>query len=274
MQGNSASFNRTLCSSRCNAEEIEPVDISVVIPYRHCEAYDDFLDFTLQALNGQSLPRNRFTVILTEQDIRPRVQDRVLPYVDRYIFGWSDHPFNRAWGLNMGFLNNSAPFYCCFDVDFVVDRDFLAHQLPRMRSGINVLRPYGSVRNLTQEETRIVLSDPSRLTMLPPSPSLPTRSVGGILIFHADFYRRVGGYVEEFEGWGYEDTLMARWAKKLGAWSEGEDIVFHLWHPPNGDKKRAISNKVICESYLCWTPEQIYARAARTPWGNPHRYRF
>jgi hypothetical protein len=156
----------------------------------------------------------------------------------------------------------------------MVDRDFLARQLPRMRSGINVFRPYGSIRTLTQEETSIVLSDPSRLTMLPPPLSLPTKSVGGILIFRADFYRSIGGYVEEFEGWGYEDTLMARWAKKLGAWSEGEDIVFHLWHPPNGNKKTAIPNKLICESYLGWTPEQIYARAARTSWGNPHRYCF
>jgi len=197
----------------------------------------------------------------------------VLQYVDQYIFGWSDRPFNRAWGLNMGFVGNPAHFYCCFDVDFMVDKEFLARQLARMRSGINVLRPYRWIRNLTQEETSYVLSNPSRLSMLSQSPSLTTKSVGGILIFRADFYQRIGGYVEEFEGWGYEDTLMAKWSKKFGEWSEGEDIVFHLWHPPSGNKKTALPNKALCENYLGWTPEQIYTRAARTSWGSPDRYR-
>lgn len=107
---------------------------------------------------------------------------------------------------------------------------------------------------------------------LPPMPS--SKSVGGILVFRADFYRRIGGHLEEFEDWGYEDTLMAKWCKKLGAWSGGEDLVFHLWHPPhaNANKKAATPNKATCDRSLGWTEEQIYARAERTVWGDPDRY--
>jgi len=273
MHENPPGANRSSGSSFANPEEIEDPDISVVIPYRHSEAYDNFLDFTLHCFKDQSLPRSRFTIILTEQDIKPRAPIRVAHHVDRYVFGWSDRPFNRAWGLNMGFADNSATYYCCFDVDFVVDREFLERQLARMQKGINVLRPYRRIRNLDSDETQNVLADPSLLSTLPVSPSLPAKSVGGILIFRADFYRRLGGYVEDFEGWGYEDTLMARWVKKLGEWSEGDETVYHMWHPPSGNKKTALPNKAIFESYNDWSAEQIYARAAGASWGSTERYR-
>jgi len=258
-----------------NPDGSDSVDISVVIPYRHSQAYNALLEFTLQTLIEQSLPRHRFTIVLTEQDTSPRVGDRVNRYVDRYIFGWSDRPFNRGWGLNMGFAGNPARYYCCFDVDFLVDRDFLARQCARMRGSSPVLRPYRWIRNLTEEETRNVCTHSMALNAIPLPPAPPTKSVGGILVFRAHFYRRIGGHLEEFEGWGYDDTLMAKWCKKLGAWSEGDDLVFHLWHPPHADanKKSALPNKATCDSCLDWTKEQIYSRGERIVWGDPERYR-
>ena len=248
-------------------------DISLVIPYRNSGSHNDVLPFTLQRLNDQSLPRRRFTIILTEQDTTPRVKDQVLPYVDGYVFGWSDRPFNRGWGLNMGFADNPALFYCCFDVDFLVDEDFFARQLARLGDGVNALRPYRFIHNLTREETSEILMQPARMKPLHPERTVPTKSVGGILIIRADFYRRIGGYVEDFEGWGYEDTLLARWVKKLGEWAEAQDLVYHLWHPATGNKKSALPNKALCESYLDWSADQIFERALRITWGDPQRYR-
>lgn len=257
-----------------NPDQHHDVDISIVIPYRHSRAYDNVLEVTLQTLNNQSFPRNRYTIILTEQGTKPLVKDRVVQSVNRYIFGWSDRPFNRGWGLNMGFAGNPALYYCCFDVDFFVDKNFLARQYARMQNSRAVMRPYRWIRNLTEEETRNISHRSNRFNMIPLEPAPPTKSVGGVLIFRADFYRRIGGYVEEFEGWGYEDTLMAKWCKKMGEWSEGEDVVFHFWHLPHPDanKKAASPNKALCERLLKLEEKQIYARAEKASWGDPRRY--
>ena len=60
-------------------------------------------------------------VIVVEQDREPRLPCGFLPSGCRSVFAFNDGPFNKSWGLNIGFKQSSGDVLAFGDADILID---------------------------------------------------------------------------------------------------------------------------------------------------------
>lgn len=61
---------------------------------------------------------------------------------------------------------------------------------------------------------------------------------GGLLVVHRQAWETVGGYDEEFIGWGYEDTAMNLALLTQAQWHRLPGESWHLWHSAKDNHPR------------------------------------
>ena len=158
-----------------------------------------------------------------------------------------DGPFNRSLAINNARrqVTSSPSVLVIADADTHGDITTIMRAINRCyedKSSPWIL-PYTRYYNLTDSSTEAILAmEPDshisegslvfehRIT----SPPMPPYGdpVSGILVMPVAAYDFVGGFDEDFAGWGYEDKDMARRLDR--AWGVRERLdgfVFHLWHP-------------------------------------------
>ncbi|MHB8447231.1 MAG: hypothetical protein ACYC9P_04840, partial [Rudaea sp.] len=83
----------------------------------------------------------QFEPILIEQDDAPRLQGP-LPHPDcRHVFAYNPGPFNKSWGLNVGFRNSAHAWLAFADADLVLGAA-LADALEHVDKGYWAIKPY------------------------------------------------------------------------------------------------------------------------------------
>lgn len=63
-------------------------------------------------------------------------------------------------------------------------------------------------------------------------------SPGGIVCIRRDLFDEIGGWDEQFVGWGFEDVAFARAARTLGGLSRLDGEIMHLYHPASPERNR------------------------------------
>lgn len=94
---------------------------------------------------------------------------------------------------------------------------------------------YQATRELTEQATLAVLDG---APVPPPQDGeRPMDACMGILAVRADAFDRLGGYDENFQGWGYEDTALLLELKVHypAGREDGEGHVVSLWHARPAD---------------------------------------
>jgi GT2 family glycosyltransferase len=186
-------------------------EIAVSIGFRDSGDPDRLrnLQTCLAALGRQTLGRERYRILLVEQDCGPKLEP--LPGIDRYVFDGRDGEYNRARALNRGATVMREAWGCgslCFlDADLVVPEDWLERCLEAMRDAYIVL-PFDKIWYLTAGASRKVCEQvpPCETWRGLPAGKVGQSSVGGAMTIRSDLYRTLGGHDERFEGWGCEDT--------------------------------------------------------------------
>ena len=81
---------------------------------------------------------------------------------------------------------------------------------------------------------------------------------GAMTIFTKDSLERIGGWPEEFFGWGAEDDAMSIKVKQLLKWKENDNKCYHLYHQRvNPDMQWYYRNLQIYNNYLQSSKEQL-----------------
>ena len=63
-------------------------------------------------------------------------------------------------------------------------------------------------------------------------------SVSSVVVVSRKQWELIGGFDEQFKGWGFEDTAFAAAAATFGGIVRMEGEVIHFWHPTQREGKR------------------------------------
>jgi len=173
---------------------------------------------------------NNVDVIIVEQDKYSKISHLNLRAT--HVFIKSDKPYNRSWAFNVALKRNKNPVIIFGDCDIVMDPQELVNSINELNN-FDVVSPYSSVLDLTPEETNYPFN------MLPQiqragrgeNDNQKINLCGGIVIFKAESIVKIGGWNEDFIGWGGEDDFQTIKVKKLGlTYKEMPYRCYHFWH--------------------------------------------
>lgn len=192
----------------------------------------------LHALNDQTLPRSAYEVWVCEEGPAPAARALVGWGVDRYLFRWSDRPFNRARALNEGAHAahaHPADWLCLMDADLLVDWHWMERLGTVAAQAQGLVLPYDTVAYLTETSTMQAIAARA-LRAWPAEPlacrRLASGAVGGAVCCAAGLYGQLGGHDEGFVGWGGEDNDFFFRAEALALPARLADVpLLHLAHP-------------------------------------------
>ena len=178
-------------------------------------------------------------VVLVEQDRSPRLTLDPLPANCTYQFVHNADPFNKAWGLNVGFKKSSGAVVGFGDADMVMNAGALMAAYERCHSEFEAMKPYEDHVDLTPEESQSVRG--GNWNFNPDRKGLPRNRegvgefvcfCGGLFLVRRGVYEELGGFDERFLGWGGEDDAMSSKLSRLGkhSGSASDQVACHLWH--------------------------------------------
>lgn len=201
-------------------------------PWRETNAME-----CLRALNDQSAPRDRYKIVLVEEDSQQRVSEELKAIVDQYVFLPSDTLYNRSRVLNHGCSVaglREDDILCLMDADLLVDVDFVKRCISKMRGDTQAVLPYEKVKYMNADATVVAQKDRRERQELDAGDftGLTSVSHGGSLWIRAGLYSQLGGHDERFVGWGCEDSdFWWRLQDAIVKVHRVKGVMLHMWHP-------------------------------------------
>jgi hypothetical protein len=168
-------------------------------------------------------------VLVVEQDNMSRFRP---PPGVRHVFARSAGPYNRSWGFNMAYRESSSPYLVFGDSDIIMRGHEFLSALEAAES-LDVLSPYSSVLDLERGEGGLGLDDLAKIARAGRGEGDNQRInlCGGVVVFSRYAFERVGGWDEDFVGWGGEDDMMTFKVEAAGLKAASMPYrCYHLWH--------------------------------------------
>lgn len=168
-------------------------------------------------------------VLVVEQDDRSRFSP---PPGVRHVFARSLEPYNRSWGFNVAYRESDSPFIVFGDSDILMQVGEFKKSLEFAES-LDVVSPYSVVIDLEERESSMSLDDMASISR-PGRGETDRQKInlcGGVVVFSRDALERVGGWDEDFFGWGGEDDMMTFKVEAAGLRTAAMPFrCYHLWH--------------------------------------------
>lgn len=200
-------------------------NFTYIISYRHSSERLNNLKRTLEWINAFSGGE----IILVEQDKHSKIKDIKLPC--RHIFLKSNMPFNKSWGFNVGLKYANSNVIVFGDSDLIMDpQEFI--KSVRLLEQYEMVNPYNSVIDLNPQESNASLDQIMKINR-PGRGETDIQKVplcGGICIFRREAIHKIGGWHEDFIGWGGEDDFQSVKVKAFLNWYENQAKCYHIYH--------------------------------------------
>ena len=207
--------------------------------------------------------------IVVESDTTEKTKTILPDFVDHY-FTYSDMPYNRAKVLNYAVSKAETDVVVCQDADCVVTTNTFHTALGKIYGEhYDFCIPYVLVLDLSVILTNIFI----KYGIIAVADwALPIRSLeayGGICVCKRESYLEIGGFNEQFLGWGGEDnefyyraSKLKRLFKPVGKWDTGLNL-YHLYHSRtinDGNKNPHYQkNRAILETIYGMSQEELVA---------------
>ena len=202
-----------------------PFNFTYIISYRHSGERYNNLRRTIEWVSSFS----GVEIIVVEQDKHSKIKDLNLPF--KHIFLKTNMPFNKSWGFNVGEKYANSNVIVFGDSDLIMNPDKFIDAL-KMVESFEMVNPYSSVIDLTAQESNMQITELMKIDR-PGRGETDIQKVplcGGICIFRRDALQRIGGWHEDFIGWGAEDDFQSVKVKNFLTWAEVPGKCFHLYH--------------------------------------------
>ena len=196
-----------------------------IILYRHNIERLNNLKRVLEWTNGFS----NSEVIVVEQDKHSHLSHLNLRC--RHIFTKCDIPFNRSWGFNVGLKYATTDIVVFTDCDLIMNPDKFIESL-KLIEKYDMVSPYSSVVDLDPNESQMQLNQLINIDR-PGRGENDNQKInisGGMVIFKKEAIYKIGGFDENFIGWGGEDDAMTVKVKAFLNWFENPGRCYHLYH--------------------------------------------
>lgn len=173
-------------------------------------------------------------IILAEHAVAPVEID--VPGLVR-VFVPSTGPFSKAAAVNAGVRAVETDSVAIVDADTIVNPAKLRACIRRVALRDEVIRPFGSLRDLNEREREQFLHTQALPDVTAEwddrrgNETIPL--CGGAFVVSTQRFWAAGGMDEAFVGWGGEDDAMAIALTRIGSDVRvlSGECAFHLWHP-------------------------------------------
>ena len=196
-----------------------------VIGYRHKADRLQNLRRVLDWINGFG----GVEVLLIEQDKHSKISH--LNLKAKHIFIKSNMPYNKSWSFNVAMKNAKSNIIVYGDADLIMRPEDFINGL-KMMEHYDMVNPYKSVIDLSVIETGLQLEDLIKVNR-PGRGETDHQKVplcGGICIFRREAIYKIGGWNEDFIGWGAEDDFQSIKVRQFLNWIELDSKCYHLYH--------------------------------------------
>lgn len=247
-----------------------PYVFTYIISYRHSNERLANLKRTLDWING-------FTgaeIIVVEQDSHSKIADLHLKC--KHVFVKSKMPFNKSWGFNIGLKMANSGIIVFGDSDLIMESEKFIEAV-KMLESYEMVNPYNSVIDLTPQESSQGLESIAKISR-PGRGETDIQKVpmcGGICIFRREAINRIGGWHEDFIGWGGEDDFQSVKVKSFLSWHENSAKCYHLYHErPAPDMKWYQRNLHLLKKLSEMNKDEIQKviRTTIPRWGLKYKY--
>lgn len=196
-----------------------------VIGYRHRMDRLQNLKRVLEWINGF----NGVEVLLIEQDTHSKIEN--LNLRAKHIFVKSDMPYNRSWAFNIAIKYSTAPLIVFGDSDLIMNPNDFINGLKALQE-YEMVSPYHTVVDLEQQESNMDFNQILQISR-PGRGETDNQKInisGGIAMFRKESIMKIGGWNEDFIGWGGEDDFQTIKVHKFLKWTELRARCYHLYH--------------------------------------------
>lgn len=208
-------------------------------------------------------------VVVVEQDVAPT--ELALPRQRcQALFAYNPGPFNKSWGLNVGFRAAQTQWLGFGDADVIVG-DALWQSFELLRQGLLAVKPYRRLIDLDEEESKPVRA--GNFTRVPARDprAAPSREgigehvvfAGGSFVIHRHAFAALGGWDERFLGWGGEDDALSYRIERSRIACTELDVspAMHLWHArpreATFDQPSYAANRQLLDDYRRYADAQL-----------------
>lgn len=230
-------------------KECEVPKISYVIPCRNIDR-GGAIRTVIDGIRSQMFPN--IEIIIVEHDSANNIDvDKLQPV--KYALVLEQSPFNKSKAFNLGVSMATSPYVVLHDADMIVAKNYTSTVYNKLQEceachlGCTVIY---TNRNATDEIIANGIIDTSTNC-----DRVVGYYEGGSLACHTKVYWRIGGFNEDFVGYGCEDTEFYNRLSKNSKWLENRtfDLV-HLWHSRTDGWQECHNKNKILESKLYALP--------------------
>lgn len=209
------------------SSDVEVPSISYVIPFRETSRADA-ISTVVNNIRAQKFPR--IDIILSEHDVSPKLLNVVDSNINQYVLHKSTHGehFNKSKAFNNGVALAKYEAVVLHDADTLAPGHYT-------KMVFNTLSNYDSchicstVYYTTQNSAKLFYEDYNCQNVV--CDRIVTYFEGGSLACKVSKYWDVGGFVEDYDGYGCEDCDFYARLKSTSGWLENRSInLLHLWH--------------------------------------------
>jgi predicted glycosyltransferase involved in capsule biosynthesis len=231
-----------------------------IIGYRHRPDRLQNLRKVLAWLTGFS----GVEIIIVEQDNAPKIKNINLP--GKYFFTKSDLPYNRSWAFNVGAKYATTDVIVFGDSDLIMNPNEMIDSLQNLKN-YDTISPYQKVIDLMQHELNMNF-DQLKMITRPGRGETDNRKInfsGGMVIMKKEAFLKIGGWPEEFIGWGGEDNFVTHKIEKFLKFKEMPYTCYHLPHGQEQINQGYYQNSLnLLQQFMNCTTEQLQQYIANT----------
>ncbi|KAA9019494.1 galactosyltransferase-related protein [Niallia endozanthoxylica] len=165
-----------------------------------------------------------------------RFYQNVIPEAEICIGENDDKIFNRCKAINAAAEKASRNVFVLADADVIYDPDLLVESVLSLQKAPWVI-PFNRILDISQKKTEEILkiepSWPLSLTNENYSEfKIDKLFAGKLNVLSREAFEKVGGYDEQFLGWGCEDDAFLLAMNTLsGQFINMNRPIYHFWHP-------------------------------------------
>lgn len=208
------------------------MEFSYIIAYRHSEERLKNIKMVLNWLGNSAKE-----VIIVESDAESKIGLLKEYYNFKHILLVNNYPFNKSWCFNVGYKSASTENIVFGDADLVMDKSKFLESVSMLKDH-EVVNPYRPVLDLTFDESELYQTNEDFESLR--SINRPGRGetdhqkvpfCGGIIMFRRSALEKIGGWNEDFWGWGCEDDAQSFKVFTLDLKHiQCENKCYHLYH--------------------------------------------
>lgn len=229
-------------------------NFSYIIPFKFSE--ERLL--TLQKVL-ENIKELHCDILIVEQGSNPVLPSRNILINEKYIFLKNDLPFNKSWALNVGWKSVESDIIIFGDADNLISIENLFSSLEYMND-YDFVSPHNKLIDLEESENNLDILEILKINRSYRG-ELDHQKMplcGGMTIFKRDSLERIGGWPEEFFGWGAEDDAMSIKVKHFLRWKEMDLSCYHLYHTRVvPDIQYYQRNLMIYQNYISASKEKL-----------------